>query len=140
MPILFVSSLRSWLSSVFASAVWDGPGPRRKLVLALATLVLLLPAAAAKSPKISKDLDTKQDAKVDVIVQYRVPPSAAHQAKAAKKGGKVKAEFRGVNAQVYTIPASALEDLAKDPDVKYISPDRPVGVNTGAFNIGVGEN
>jgi len=137
-----VSFLRCRLSSIFLSAVWDGHGPRRKLVLALAILALLLPAAIAKSPKIGKDLDTNKDAEVDVIVQYRVEPTTTHLQKAA----------------IYTVPASALEDLANDPDVKFVSPNRAVygaatgavsmaggtslvwGNNSSTFSLGAGEN
>ncbi len=33
---------------------------------------------------------------------------------------------RFINAGTYTLPASALHDLANDPDVAFISPDRPL--------------
>jgi serine protease AprX len=42
----------------------------------------------------------------------------------ASRGGRLRNELRVVNAATYSISAAALKNLAKDPDVAYISPDR----------------
>jgi serine protease AprX len=127
MKISAISIIWLRISSVCQSAVWDGGlGRRWKLSLALSTLVIMLPAAFGKNLKISKDLDTTKDKTVDVIVQYRATPTGANREKAAKKGGALKAELKAARADVYSVPTSALDDLAADSDVKYISPDREV--------------
>ena len=44
----------------------------------------------------------------------------------ASQGGHLKTELGLVKAATYSVPAAALTSLAKDPDVAYISPDRPL--------------
>ncbi len=61
---------------------------------------------------------------IDVIVQFREAPTAVHHAKVISRGGALKTELGLVNGAAYTIPAGAIKDLASDPDVAYISPDR----------------
>jgi len=94
----------------------------------LLCLILCATIAFAKSPKISKDLDDTHDGEsVDVIIQYRVPPGKSHFDRIASKGGVLKADLRGViRGAAFTVKKDALEDLANDPDVTYISPNRPL--------------
>ncbi len=95
----------------------------------LRSLILMLTAglAFAGSPKISKDLEGKKAGDtVDVIVQFREAPTEKHHEKLKKKRGRLKEELELVQGGVYSIPADALDSLADDPDVVYISPDRPV--------------
>jgi hypothetical protein len=40
--------------------------------------------------------------------------------------GVVNVVFSVLNAVVYTVPASSLTSMANDPNVTYISPDRPL--------------
>ena len=98
----------------------------RTLTHTLLVIGLLIPASFAKNSKIGKDLDTAKEDTVDVIVQYKVQPTGAHQDKVARKGGKSKLRLNAARADVYSIKASELDDLANDPDVSYISPDRVV--------------
>src|SRR5262250_660587 len=95
----------------------------------LLCLVLCVNIAFAKSPKISKDLDDAEDGQtVDVIVQYRVQPGKAHFDRVGARGGVLKKDLRGViRGAAFTVKKNSLEDLAHDPDVRYISPDRPLG-------------
>src|SRR5207248_6893807 len=76
--------------------------------------------------KLAKDLRQDSDSPIDVIVQFTQAPTAKHHARVTGIGGQLKADLSISHAGLYSIPASALEDLANDPDVKYISPDRPV--------------
>ena len=69
---------------------------------------------------------------VEVIVQYKVHPTAAHHGRVAERGGKLLHQFEHVKAAHYSVPASSLAELANDPDVAYISPNRPV---KGMLNI-----
>ena len=116
---------------------WSGARGRMR-VLALACL--LLPGSTAiaggKSPKISEDLaDAKAGSNlaggearsnVNVIIQFTQAPTAQHHQKVLSRGGKLKRELSVVKSGAYSLPGSALADLAADPDVVYISPDREV--------------
>jgi serine protease AprX len=93
----------------------------------LCALILTASLAFAGSPKMSKDLEGKNASdQVNVIVQFTQAPTAKHHQKVMNKGGKFKQELGLVNGGAYSVPASALADLAADPDVAFISPDRPV--------------
>ena len=94
----------------------------KRRVFTLLAAGLLIPAAFAKHPKIAKDLDTTKGGTVDVIVQFITPPTTKHHDKVAKKGGNLKLKLGA--AAVYSLAPSELEDLATDPDVAYITPDR----------------
>jgi len=63
---------------------------------------------------------------VRVIIRYRVAPQPRHRDLVTKRGGLHKATLDAINAEAFEVPASELADLANDPDVDYISPDRPV--------------
>ena len=95
----------------------------------LLCLVLCATLAFAKPSKIAKDLGRgSDDGSVDVIVQYRVHPGQAHFDRVAARGGHLKADLRGaIHGAAFTVSKKKLEELAEDPDVTYISPDRPLG-------------
>src|SRR6266581_2228196 len=102
--------------------------------LALLSLVTLLAAglclADGNKHKVSSDLDalkgSHSGATVDVIIQYNVPPTDAHHQNVQSKGGVLKTKLDFIKGAHYTVPVEALDALADDPDVVYISPDRPV--------------
>jgi serine protease AprX len=90
--------------------------------------VILSATFAFTAPrKISKDLQ-KQSSQpwVNVIVQYRIPPSQRHFAKVAAKGGTLQQNLPLINSAAFTVRGSSLAALAKDSNVTYISPDRTV--------------
>jgi len=95
--------------------------------LALSCLVLWASLAFAAPRKISKDLK-KPSSKdwVNVIVQYRVPPTENNFAKVFAKGGALQENLPAINAGVFTVKGSSLSALTKDPNVLYVSPDRVV--------------
>src|SRR5208283_4519202 len=94
---------------------------------ALWCVVLAASWAFAGSPKISKDLQQQSsDQWVNVIVQYRVPPSSAQYAKVVVKGGAIQQNLPVINAAALTIKRSSLAALASEPDVVYVSLDRTV--------------
>jgi serine protease AprX len=77
--------------------------------------------------KISRDLaEANASGSLDVIVQYKHVPRPANYGRAASLHGVTKAQLHFIKAAAFNIPASALARLAADPDVKYISPDRPL--------------
>ena len=93
----------------------------------LCAVILTASLAFAGSPKMSKELEGKDSSdQVDVIVQFNQAPTAKHHQKVTSKGGNLKQELGLVKSGAYSLPAGALDDLANDPDVAYISPDRPV--------------
>src|SRR6266851_2677630 len=101
---------------------------------ALLALVTLLTAgtslADSKKPKISDDLkaarSSKHGATIDVIIQFNQTPTDAHHQKVQSKGGTLKTKLDLIKAAHYSVPVDALDALADDPDVVYISPNRPV--------------
>lgn len=98
-----------------------------KALLIMSALILCSNLAFAGSHKISKDLRGKDpSSQVDVIVQFDHAPTAKYHQKIVDRGGKLKRELGNFKGAVYTMPVSELEDLAKDPAVKYISIDRPL--------------
>src|SRR5437660_3010881 len=100
--------------------------------LALLALIVLLAAgtslADGKKHRLSKDLDAVKGGHngttVDVIIQFNQTPTDAHHQKMQKKGGILKTKLDVIKAAHYSVPTGSLEDLDKDPDVAYISPNR----------------
>ena len=105
-------------------------------VLAVLALFLSATLAMASSPKISKDLQGKNSADtVKVIVQFDRAPTAAYHQKVISRGGALKRELGRFRGASYTMPASALEDLASDPSVLYITPDRTLHGASSAWTL-----
>jgi serine protease AprX len=87
--------------------------------------------AFAAPRKISKDLQKQSSQQwLNVIVQYRIPPSQKHFAKVAAKGGRLQQNLPMINGAAFTVKGSSLAALAKDSNVTYISPDRTVWATT----------
>ncbi len=119
-------TMRSSKDGILKTTTW---GKR----LALLTLITLLAAGlsfADGKHKVSTDLDTFRSGHsgdtVDVIIQFNQTPTAAHHQKVQNKGGVLKTKLDFIKGAHYTVPVEALDALADDPDVVYISPDRPV--------------
>jgi len=96
-------------------------------LLRIAVLLLSASLAFGQNPKLGRDLvGVNPGSKVDVIVQYdHVPTTSDHQ-NVRGSGGVLKRQYRHVRAGFYTVPASALKQLANNPHVTFITPDRPV--------------
>src|SRR6185437_10443705 len=99
--------------------------------------------ALAASSKISPDLQSVDpNSNVRVIVQYSQMPAMTSSGQnpgllggllggvvggvVNLVGGVVNVVFSVLHAVVYTVPASSLQSLASDPNVTYISLDRPL--------------
>ena len=65
-------------------------------------------------------------AELDVIIQYKQTPTSADHQRVIGKGGIHRNTFNSIRAGLYHVPASAVRELANDPNVAYISPDRTV--------------
>lgn len=106
-------------------------------VLGLALLVLsAIPSYAGTRPvlnngapstaKFSRDLQQRGDANgmVTVIVQHRQMPSDSHLKAMQGRGATIKSKFHTIRAVRMRVPVSMLAELANDPNVSYITPDR----------------
>ena len=114
------------------SAMWG------RSFLTFCVLILTATLAFAGSHnKISKDLASKTGSdQIDVIVQFNQVPTAAHHKLILDRGGKIKRELGHFKGGAYTISAAKLADLAKEPGVLYISPDRKLkGASTSGGGI-----
>jgi serine protease AprX len=91
------------------------------------TLALLATAAFAQHPKIASDLETLDpNSTADVIVQYAHVPTARHHQRVLAAGGALRRQLDIIKSAHYAVPVSTLWELAQDPDVVHISPDRAV--------------
>ena len=93
----------------------------------ITTFLAITGCAFGAHVKIAKDLNhVEQDSMVDVIVQFRGTPTPAHHAKVIRRGGSHRATLDVIKGGAYSVPASALAELANDDEVAYITPDRVV--------------
>jgi serine protease AprX len=102
--------------------------------MTLGFVILSASFVFAGSPKIARDLHGKASSdRVDVIVQFTETPTARHHQKVFSKGGTLNRELSLVKAGSYSVPASELAALGADPEVAYISLDRPLfSTNNGS--------
>ena len=89
--------------------------------------LMILAASSLDAQKLSKDL-ANADAlsKVRVIVQWNTPLDSTKTHKVLQNGGTWISDHASIKASTYSVPAWALNSLAADSDVAYISPDRQV--------------
>jgi serine protease AprX len=118
------------LNSPAFSAAWGR-------VLGLALLVLsAMPSYAAATPvldtdartaKVSADLQQRAggaNRMVTVIVQHRHMPTSAHLKGMQDRGATIRSKFHTIRAVTMRVPVSMLTELANDPNVAYVTPDR----------------
>jgi serine protease AprX len=124
------------LNSPAFSAAWGR-------VLGLALLVLsAMPSYAGARPvldhdtrtaKFSRDLQQRAagaNGMVTVIVQYRQMPNSSSFRTMQMGGAAIKSRLHTIRAVTMRVPVSMLAVLAKDPNVAYITPDRPVSLTS----------
>ena len=99
----------------------------KKIINATIFVVWLVIPCIAEN-KLAPDFSIrKSHSTVDVIVQFTSAPTATHHDKIRAVGGQLKANLSGViNGAHYSIPAEKIDELLRDPDVAYISPNRPL--------------
>ena len=106
-----------------------GAGPavtvgKRALTMTVRTLLwFALAGLSFAGPKLAPDLPGNSNAVLDVIVQFKNPPTK-QQLKQLGAYGKMKHIFDGINAAHVTLPMSVVLTLQSDPSILYISPDR----------------
>ena len=106
-----------------------------KYTVLLASLAgaLVFGACAAAEPapghKLAEDLRSRYAAPasaIDVIVQFRSGAAAEAHRRVLGRGGILRRNLDLIRAKAYLVPADQIERLADDPDVEFVSPDRPV--------------
>ena len=105
---------------------------RAQGILVAAILFSTATAVWGGDEKLSADLRGHSQGNVDVIVQYRNPPTEAHHRRVLQAGGSLKHRLDFIRSAHYSVSPSLLHSLADDADVAYITPDRPVH---GTLNI-----
>src|ERR1700693_2774574 len=81
--------------------------------------------------KFSKDMQQQRsdaNGMVTVIVQFHQMPNNASVKAMQEHGAKLKSNLHSIRALTLTVPVSMLANLANNPNVAYITPDRAVGV------------
>ena len=112
-----------------------GAGWGRALGLALLALAAVpsyggtrpvLDGDARTTTKFSRDLQGQLGAggMVTVIVQHRQMPTTAHFKGLQDRGAAIGSKFQAIRAVTMRVPVSMLAELANDPNVAYITPDR----------------
>jgi len=85
--------------------------------------------ASAAQGKIARDIDRHDpNARIDVIVQFKVTPTTQHYRTMSDRGALLKTKLHSIKAAAFTIPVSALAKLENDPEIVYVSPDRAVSL------------
>jgi serine protease AprX len=80
---------------------------------------------AADHAKLSPEIDALDpNSKVAVIIQYQNAPTPDTDQAMLDRGADSASSLQTLNAQLVSINAGSLHDLARDPNVVYISPDR----------------
>ena len=104
-------------------------------VVGLALLVLsAMPSYAGPAPKFSRDLQEQAasaNGMVTVIVQFRQMPNSSSLKTMQLGGAAIKSTLHTIHAVTMRVPVSMLAALAKNPNVAYITPDRPVSMTWG---------
>ena len=93
---------------------------------------------ATAGGKVSRDLE-RVKGPVRVIVQYRANPAQSKvDAVRGRHKGQVQATLPGTKSLVADLPGDQVESLASDPDVLYVSADRPLQANMVTAGPAVG--
>src|SRR6266545_4111229 len=88
-------------------------------------------AVSRAADKVSLDLielaqDTSSNRRVTVIIQFNGNPGSTFDCFLSSNSGRAKGAFLNFNAQAVELPARALEALANQPEVAFISLDREI--------------
>ncbi len=97
----------------------------RNTILKLA-LFITASAVAFGQPqsRLAPDLPDQGGEKVDVIIQFNEAPGQSHFN--SINSGELKRKLPAIDGAVFSMPVKALQGLAHNPRIKYVSPDRDV--------------
>jgi serine protease AprX len=103
--------------------------PSQAVFVALTASTLAL--AGSNPKKVSTDLQqTNPSSLVNVIIRYDAPMSKLETSAIAALGGKITHSFQKLNTVAAKLPGWAVNGLATDPNLSYISTDRQVSVTS----------
>src|SRR5438045_2834573 len=74
---------------------------------------------------------------IGVIVQFRTAPTLHQENRVSRHGALVKQQLGSVKGLLVSVAPSRLAELSKDPDVAYVSPDRPISRQMNNAAVGV---
>src|SRR5437764_5697100 len=74
---------------------------------------------------------------IDVIVQFRTAPTLHHENRVSRHGALVKQQLGSVKGLLVSVAPSRLAELSNEPDVAYVSPDRPISKQMNNAAVGV---
>jgi serine protease AprX len=85
-------------------------------------------ASPTMHTKFASDINhhVTKDGMVTVIVQFRSMPNATALSNLNGRGAALRTKFSAIRAVTMRVPASMVTELADDPNVLYITPDRPL--------------
>ncbi|MGA3008356.1 MAG: S8 family serine peptidase, partial [Opitutaceae bacterium] len=96
----------------------------RTLALSLCISTAVWGGSAKLSTELQPETAAGLSATVEVIVQYKTPPTAAHHLRMAARGAALVRSYNAVWSSVYSAPRASLAAIAEDPDVVYVTPNR----------------
>ena len=112
--------------------------PIRRTSISFLSVLLLGSIGWGKDDRLSPDLKALHSAgPVEVIVQFKVAPAQKHRDRIAAQGGVVRQHLSAVKGLLVSLPASRLKLLSNDPEVAYVSPDRPITKQMNNAAVGV---
>src|SRR5258706_6002059 len=126
----------AWPASCISSGVRF---PRENMKKLIKVLVLLsAPLLAFGGSKVAPDLpQSDPNATVDVIVQYKTPPSK-DELKQLGPYGQIKKIYSVINGVHIALTVKTIQQISTDPNVAYITPNRKsngsVDISTATVN------
>ena len=106
----------------------------RLLIGATLSIFVAFAQPRSSSSKLAPELaGLDPDSSVDVIVKYKEQPTDFHRSLATHRGASQVRSLDIINSQHYRMSASQAAELADDPSVEFVHPDRQVQATaTGA--------
>ena len=104
------------------------------IALSLLVGICVPPVGAQNQRKLSADAEAMvNEASVPVIIRYKQMPTTRHQGNIRSHGGAVNRVLSQLPLIVASLPGSQLGAIASDPDVAYVSLDRPVRAHVAEY-------
>jgi hypothetical protein len=98
-----------------------------RLLAACGLAIAMTATTWAANPKLSPELQAENGSDtIDIIVQYNQPPTETQHRRMASRGAALKHAYTAVWGSLYTARRSSLASIAEDPDVRYVTPNRPL--------------
>ena len=101
------------------------------LAVAVAMPLAAAPGGHGKVSAVALEKAAGAD-KIDVIVTFKERPGQLQRDLVRKNGARIDKEFKSIKGMSMRLPAKALQNLANNPAVEYITIDAPIA---GQMNI-----